>query len=318
MPHRSDIERLIDEHLSGATLRALPGDRLRRLRQLLGAGDVNAIAEEARAAIEPLGVAPADAREGLARIMERVQALGLGAEHSAPVAQAYVRALGRIAEAEAGHLRAVLLEAPPAERVELLDRLLPGVVDAGLQAFDTLHRVLLHDALIDELHEDALGQEGEAVLTVALVDLTGSTTYLASASPNETRNLVDGLFAAGQGAALDRPVRVVKYVGDGFFLVGRDPVAVIDACWAAVDRIQEQLPLRARAGVADGPLVRRAGDLFGLAVNLSQALTKAAKPGTVVVSAALAERLPDELRGPRHTASGPGGRELALVSVRRR
>lgn len=316
MTYRDDIERLIDEHLAGPALRALPGDRLRRLVTRLGGDHGGHTPEDALAVIEPLGLAE-DVRAELARIIEQVQALGMGTEHTAPVTQAYVRGLGRISEAEAAHLRAFVLESPPEERMAVLDRVLPGLMDAGSQAFETLHRVLLHDALHDELADDRALVDDQVDLTVALVDLTGSTTYLAAATPAETRGVVDGLFAAGQGAAIGRPVRVVKYVGDGFFLVGRDPVAVIDACWAAIDRIQEQLPLRARAGVADGLLVRRAGDLFGLPVNLAQALTKATAPGTVVVSAELGTRLPEEVRVFPGKGVLPGGRELALFTVRR-
>src|SRR5207244_1008533 len=76
--------------------------------------------------------------------------------------------------------------------------------------------------------------------------------------------MVDALFAAGQAATDERPVRATKYVGDGFFLTGGDPSAVASAAFDALDDIDRLLPLSARAGLAYGPLLRRAGDYFGL------------------------------------------------------
>jgi adenylate cyclase len=79
-------------------------------------------------------------------------------------------------------------------------------------------------------------------------------------------------------------VWAVKYVGDGVFLVGRDVEAVVEASAHAIAVLERALPLRARAGLACGPVVRRAGDYFGPVVNLAQRLTTAAAPGTVLAA----------------------------------
>jgi class 3 adenylate cyclase len=66
--------------------------------------------------------------------------------------------------------------------------------------------------------------------------------------------------------------------------VGRDPAAVVDASLEAIAVLDGALPLPARAGIAQGPVVRRAGDYFGPVVNLAQRLTTIAAPGAVVVA----------------------------------
>jgi adenylate cyclase len=153
---------------------------------------------------------------------------------------------------------------------------------------------------------------------VALVDLCGSTTFLAKADAASTEQLVDALFEAGQSSVVDRQVRVLKYVGDGIYLIGRDPVEVAEATFAALDRIAATLPFAARAGLAYGPVLRRAGDYFGLPVNLAQYLTKMARPGAVLATSEAAQEFPRERRGRRRAVPLGGGDErLHVVPLRR-
>src|SRR3989442_278568 len=115
-----------------------------------------------------------------------------------------------------------------------------------------------------------------AAVEIALVDVTGSTRHLATNPPGAAEEMVDALFEAGQAATLDRPVRAIKYVGDGVFLAGGDPSAVALAAFGALDHIQRSLPLSARAGLPYVPLLRRAGGYFVLPVNLAPLVTKVA------------------------------------------
>lgn len=306
---------MLDAHLGAGGLRPLPRERLRRFLTLLGRGQDSAeLEQEALALIEPLGVGVPAVQDELATLVAHAQAAGMDLEHAIPVGQAYVRALGRIVEAEVAHLRAMLREVEPERRVEVLDRLLPEVVGASSRGFDVLHRSLLQSALLEELSPDDARRGEDGVLAVALVDLSGSTRYLERASATETEALVDGLFETGQAAAAAHGVRVVKYVGDGFFLAGRRPSAVVGASLDAVAEIGRTLPLPARAGVTAGRVVRRSGDLFGLPVNIAQILTKAAAPGEVVTTEELAATLPDSLARTRRAAPAPrGGAALHVV-----
>ena len=207
---------------------------------------------------------------------------GVGPESFAPMIQAYMRGLGRIVAAESDHIRRLLKRAPPERRAALLDAFLSRNLSLAHRNFQQLHTVMLRDATIDAL--EALDEPDQPDRVIALVDLCDSTRFLGTADREETRQMVDALYLASQVAVTDRPVWAVKYVGDGVFLVGRAVDPVVDAAQEGIAVLERELPLRARAGLACGPVVRRAGDYFGPVVNLAQRLTTAAEPGTVLAA----------------------------------
>jgi class 3 adenylate cyclase len=318
---RKDIEQVIEGHVEAqqpnGPRRGLARDRLRRFMSLLGRGSgPEQATEEVLALLSLLGVDDDTQRE-LTVSTEQARGLGIEFREVIPVVQAYSRATTRIVDAEAALTRQLLRQRPEDERGEYLDRVLKSLVPLGVRWFEVLHAALLYATLLDELAPDQL-EEHETPLCVALVDLCGSTRYLASADAEEAEQLVDALFEAGQMCALNRQVRVVKYVGDGIFLVGRDALEVAQASIEALDHIDASLPLPARAGMARGPLLRRAGDYFGLAVNVAQLLTKVARPGTVLATRAAAAEFPAELCGRSRAVRIRGWDErLDVVTLRR-
>jgi len=216
-------------------------------------------------------------------------------ETVAPLLQAYVRGLGRIVTAEADHIRRILRKEPAKGRAELLDWFLATNLPRAHETFKGLHNAMLREATEDALSEEALDEPDMPDRVIALVDICGSTQFLAIAHRDQTRQMVDALYEASRVATEDRPVWAVKYVGDGFFLVGRDAEAVVEASLHAIAVLERDLPLRARAGIACGPIVRRAGDYFGPVVNLAQRLTTVAEPGAILAAEPLLGRL-DETR----------------------
>jgi class 3 adenylate cyclase len=235
---------------------------------------------------------PRGSARDFAAVLDRGEAIGLDRDALPHVIQAYVRAVSRIVAAEAAVGADALRAAPPEHRTAIVTELVDTLLPASVRGFDLLHRALLRDALLEVAaggFDDAAG--GEA-LAVGMVDIVRSTDYFSRASSEELEQVVDALFAAGQTATAERAAHVVKYVGDGVFLAAADAASVADAALDLVRRLEASLPLRARGGVSHGPVVQRAGDLFGMPVNVAQLLTKAAKPGTVLLSAAAAGQLP--------------------------
>jgi adenylate cyclase len=208
------------------------------------------------------------------------------------VGQAYTRGVGPIAHAEAEIIGAIVRATPESERTERLEGLIADALPLARRTFGLLHRVLLRDALLDELTLPGLDETATTHAAVAHVDVIGSTQLLQNASRSDTERLVDGLFRAAQTAVRDRPVLAVKYVGDGVFLAGREPREVADAALECVQTLSEESRLVARAGLAYGPVIRRAGDFFGLTVNLSHAMTKVAPRGGLLATEPAAARLP--------------------------
>jgi adenylate cyclase len=236
------------------------------------------------------------ARE-FAGLIERARDAGLERQALSQIVQAYVRAVGRIVAVEI-RLALEMLDGVQSERraavaSELVEKLLPSSV----RGFDLLHRAMLQEAALETREGVTLGITDLNLQAVGMADIVGSTAYLASAEPEGMERMVDAMFAAGQAATGHRNAHVVKYVGDGVFIASHDVVAVADAVTHVVTRLQSELPLKARGGISYGLVVHRAGDIFGHPVNLSQALTKAANPGTVLLSEDAAQRLPRERHG---------------------
>lgn len=234
--------------------------------------------------------------------------------------QSYVRAVARIVAAESSLARDLLTAVEPADRARILDAALEGLLPISSRGFDTLHRVLLLDALAGTLPRmEPAGDDGDP-LAVAMVDLVGSTNYLKDSAPAELERIVDALFEAAQTSTANRPVHVVKYVGDGIILSGSDVGEVANAAGDILARLQDQLPLQARAGLAWGPVLERAGDIFGLPINTAHILTKAAKPGMLLATAEAAAQLPTTRRGRYRMLTVPhpalGATRVATVKPR--
>jgi adenylate cyclase len=231
------------------------------------------------------------AEQRLAAGLTHVGQLGVTIGDLGVVGQAYTRGVGPIAQAEAEIIGAIVRATPEMDRVERLEGLIGDALPLARRTFGLLHRVLLRDALRDELTSSGLDENA----AVAHVDVIGSTQLLQDASRSDMERLVDGLFRAGQTAVHERRVLAVKYVGDGVILAGREPREVADAALECISTLSIECGLIARAGLAYGPVVRRAGDFFGLTVNLSHALTKAAPHGGLLATEPAAARVPDSM-----------------------
>jgi len=164
--------------------------------------------------------------------------------------------------------------------------------------------------------EDLVGYEAQQ-LVVGFVDLVGSTELsetLGLAELGTTLSIFETLamdtVTAGGG-------RVVKLIGDEILYTTPDArsAGMIALSLAQAVERQEQLPA-VRAGLADGKVMLRDGDVFGPVVNLAARIVKVGQPGEVVATMDVAEAsgLPHRRRG-RHELKGIGGAvELAVVA----
>jgi len=88
--------------------------------------------------------------------------------------------------------------------------------------------------------------------------------------------------------------RVVKMIGDEVFFVaesaeaGAEIALSLASTYASDDRLPD-----IRVGLSVGPVLPRAGDYLGPAVNLASRLVNLARPASVLVSEQLAEALVD-------------------------
>jgi class 3 adenylate cyclase len=235
----------------------------------------------------------AEAERLLHRQLAEIGEQGLRESDLAVIGQAYIRSVGRVvaAETEAVLRRSAATGGDGVQMTALAERLLP----LGRDVFDVLHGLLLRRTVaggssgLDRSHRS--GQP----TAVAHVDVIGSTALLERATLRDTQRLVDGLFSAAQSAIRGRSVEVTKYVGDGVFLAGSEPEQVAAASLDCIRSLAHDVGLSSRAGLALGSVVHRAGDVFGLPVNLSHVLTKSAEDGSLLATAVAPARLPDTM-----------------------
>ncbi len=136
----------------------------------------------------------------------------------------------------------------------------------------------------------------DGTITLLFGDLAGSTALNV--------RLGDDAFAAlltEHDRVVERHVerhggRVVKTQGDGFLAAFHDPCGAVraglDLRDATRDRdVAEQVRVELRVGVHTGQAVTRGGDVFGENVALAARVASTARPGEVLVTSAVRERV---------------------------
>ena len=137
----------------------------------------------------------------------------------------------------------------------------------------------------------AAGEIGGAVnLTVCFADLV-EFTRLGEEIPAEELGLVAGRLEEMASTVAEPPVRLVKTIGDAAMFVSTEPEPMLRASLELIDAAEaegDEFPWL-RAGLACGPVLPQSGDYYGRSVNLASRITGVARPGSVVVDAAVRE-----------------------------
>ena len=136
---------------------------------------------------------------------------------------------------------------------------------------------------------------GSTQIAVAFADLAGFTRLGEQVAADQLGSVAGRLTALAVDAARP-PVRLVKMIGDAAMLVSPDPRALLDAVLDLLEAVEgegEEFP-PLRAGIAAGDALSRGGDWFGAPVNLASRITDKARPGSVVVSAEVKDRVAAE------------------------
>jgi adenylate cyclase len=177
-------------------------------------------------------------------------------------------------------------------------------------------RAHLRDGMQRELVTEAELRAGRLAGTrevgVAFADLV-DYTRLGEQLPAEDLGRIAGRLAELSTAALRRPARLVKTIGDAAMFVSEDVPALIASLRAVAARIEDEgdaFPA-VRIGAAYGPATTRGGDWFGSTVNLASRVTAIAKPGRILATEAVRERTPDlpwHGRRRRNSLKGVDGR----------
>lgn len=191
-------------------------------------------------------------------------------------------------------------------------------LDREHQRSENLLLNILPKAIVDRLkarQEDPEGgrlAEGLPDVTVLFVDAAGFTQQAEKTSPDELVAALDDLFTKLDELADRFGLEKIKTVGDAYMAVAGAPHPRPDHAEAAADMalaIFEAIegsrwpsgdPVSVRMGIASGPVVagvighrKFAYDLWGDTVNLASRLESHGRPGRILVSDGVVERLRD-------------------------
>jgi adenylate cyclase len=126
---------------------------------------------------------------------------------------------------------------------------------------------------------------GGTEVSVAFADIVDFTRLGEELPPEQLGGVVDRLGELATEVA-QRPVQLVKFIGDAAMLVSPEPASLIDASLELVRRSEDEgerfPPLR--AGLASGTALPRGGDWYGRPVNLASRITTIARPSSVLTT----------------------------------
>lgn len=202
------------------------------------------------------------------------------------VAQALGRAVERVSSAGADVAVRQMSALPAAERPAALEAWLATVLPVLTRSFGVLCDRRARQIAQRRLTASARENHPNPPLTVAFVDLCGSTSFMLDQDPHEIEALADELYLSGQTIAARHDVAAGKFLGDGVLLISADTGRLLQAARETVAALGERTPLRAGAGIARGAVIRRAGDWLGPPVNLAARLAELARADEILVDAA--------------------------------
>ena len=125
--------------------------------------------------------------------------------------------------------------------------------------------------------------------TVAFIDLAGFSAIADVYGDVAAMSVLEG-FERMVGEALSGHGPPVKWIGDEAMVAFPDPDTAIRALGVLLQacRNEPRLPLT-RAAANHGPVIRRAGDLFGSTVNIAARIASIAAPGQLLATQSVAE-----------------------------
>lgn len=304
------VERALGGKYSGRELAeraGLPLDFLLQSRRALGLPPVDAD--------EP---AWSDADLAAAESVKRFRDAGIPEDALIEITRVLGEGTSRLAPTITGAFAETYLEPGDNERdvalryAEMAEALLPlvsPVLEAALGAHvrESARRGIIGHA---ELQRGRLAAEDQA--SVCFADLVGFTRLGGDIGPEELGKIARQL-AELAGDVANAPVQLIKTIGDAAMFVSQEPPALVAAALELVQAVERADLPAVRAGVASGPVLNRAGDFYGHAVNLASRVTGIARPSSVLCTEEVRDAAEDDFvwsSAGRFRLKGVEGRQL--------
>jgi adenylate cyclase len=217
----------------------------------------------------------------------------------------YGEALRRIAETEADWWHTQILVTSLASgmnaaemlevQAELGDEFTSLIEQALLAIYHANQERTWNETLIAEV-EDALDRAGlrskmATSPAICFLDITGYTQLTEQRGDQAAADLAARLTPLVQRPAERRGGKVVKWLGDGVMFHFRDPGDAVVAALEMRDAVAAAALPPAHIGLHTGPVVFQGGDYFGRTVNVAARIAEQAKPGQVLVTQEVVDRV---------------------------
>jgi class 3 adenylate cyclase len=148
-----------------------------------------------------------------------------------------------------------------------------------------------------------LRPDSQQAPAMCFLDLTGFTALTQAQGDEAAASLVERLNTLVLRVSVEHGGRPVKWLGDGVMLHYPDPAAGVLASLAMVEAIPGLGLPPAHVGLHVGAVIRQEGDYFGQTVNVASRIGDFARPGEVLVSAAVVDAVATD--GLAFSAIGP-------------
>ncbi|HEU5106706.1 MAG TPA: adenylate/guanylate cyclase domain-containing protein [Solirubrobacterales bacterium] len=164
---------------------------------------------------------------------------------------------------------------------------------------------------------------GKVDVAILFTDLVGFSSWALEAGDAAAVRLLREVAEAIEPPVAARQGEVVKRLGDGLMAAFWDAPDAVEAAFEASERIAsvsaDGYHPRLRTGIHLGRPRKLGGDYFGVDVNIAARLADAAKPGELLVSDRVLERLrPDTAEAKKRRFSAKGApKDLGAYALRR-
>lgn len=271
-----DHRRLTDVELAAEA--GVDLELARRLRRAMGLPDVPAGAD----------VFVGADLEALRRVRHLVETGDLDEAELLHMARTLGLAAARMADAVVGFwtdriVAGTGFEMLDSERIDELESLVGYLFRRHL-----LDSVSRHAAMV-------LGAGEGPIVAVGFADLVGFTSLTEQLSDTETAELIERFEVLATDIVVGGGGRVIKMIGDEVMFTS-DVDQIGDISLSLAEAFSNPEVPSVRVGAACGSVVTQGGDLFGPVVNLAARAVIAARPGSVLISPALADALRDDPR----------------------
>ena len=236
------------------------------------------------------------------RVVRQLLELGIVEESVAlQMARVIGASMARVAAAQIDAIEARLGEEAPSAAVDFGEGAAePALLRAGMLQTTMPHileyawRRHLQVAARNRMVRDSAEGEGQST-TVGFADLVGFTALSQQIDDKELAAIVDQFEVNAYDIVGGSGGRVVKMIGDEVMYTVDDPRTAVEIGLGLADTYQDDEELSGiRVGLASGPVVQLAGDLFGPTVNMASRIVSLAYEGSVVVSPSIHEALVDD------------------------